>query len=223
MKYAYRLPVVSQWRAIMKSKKIVMAVALICAQHGAQAAVINSGGGQFVWTDLVGALGQTTCDLAPCNLSSISGLTGSSIKITRIGIGGDSDATSGDNTFRLFGGGLDFTWTAGQENFSATYDLGATPLSGTSRGFAYSPVLSLLANDGASLNIQWTHHTDFDLLYTDATDVLGNVFNDIDSLASIRPWIQFEYVSNQQQIPEPGSLALLGLGIAALLTSRKRT
>ena len=44
----------------------------------------------------------------------VTGIAGKKIVVTKIGICGDSDSGSGPNRFRLTGGGLDFSWEAGQ-------------------------------------------------------------------------------------------------------------
>lgn len=129
------------------------------------ATIIDNGGGQFVWTELV-YNGHPAMDCIPCSFASLAGTPGQSLRIVKVGIGGDADATSGDISFRLSGGGLDFTWTAGQEAYAATYDLGATPaLAGSARGFTYSNDLNMLALDGASLTLTWDHRFDWDGRY----------------------------------------------------------
>ena len=191
----------------------------------ANAGILPAAAGQFVWTELAWA--NSACRPAvnggPCTLGSIDGLAGQSIRIVRLGIGGDADSTSGDAGFRLRGGGLDVSWTAGQTADSAAHDLGATPaLAGSARGFTYSPVLDLTALDGASLTITWDYHYDFDGRYTAATDLLGNSFDDSNLASSVRPWIQFERLNNTRELPEPMSVAMLGLGMMALAYTRRR-
>ncbi len=209
--------------------KLLRAVAFASALVApcAQAVILDSGGGQFVWTERV----RVTDACVPlssgnCPLSGIPGEAGAGIRIVRLGIGGDADVSSGDMGFRLVGGGLDFTWTAGQTATPATYDLGFTPLATSgdlafARGFAYSAELDLLALEGASLQVSWIHSMDFDGKYTRATDVLGNTFDDAAFNSSARPWIQFEYVS---AIPEPQSYALLlaGLGLLGFAARRRK-
>src|SRR5688572_16729612 len=153
--------------------------ALICGffPSALQATIIDSGGGQFVWTELV-TFSSPCQPSAVCQVGSIPGSPGSLIEIVNIAIGGDADATSGDAVFRLVGGGLDFTWTSGQSGTIATYDLGATPPTGpgSDRGFTYSGPISFFATEGTSLNIFFVAHFDFDGRFTNATDILGNVF-----------------------------------------------
>src|SRR5688572_5445392 len=75
----------------------------------------------------------TSVDGVGCNhnllLGTLEGKSNFKINILKIGIGGDADNASGKQAFAMQGGGLDFTWGAGQEQnppFALTYVLNPT-------------------------------------------------------------------------------------------------
>lgn len=124
-------------------------------------------------------------------MGSIPAISGKKIRIHKLGICGDSRNTSGANQFRLSGGGLNFTWHAGQNNPGSTHTLQPTPVKGASYGFTYQAV-NYLANAGQSLTLQWTYHNDWDSLRCTDTHELGNVYND-PTASSVRAWVLYSY------------------------------
>lgn|GEM_PF-3376471 len=66
---------------------------------------------------------------------------------------GDSDSGSGPNRFRVSGGGVNFTFAAGQSSVSTNQWLGSTPSTGGSaRGFVYRTV-SYTGNMGQGMTV----------------------------------------------------------------------
>jgi hypothetical protein len=128
----------------------------------------------------------------PHTFGTINGLPGRSIKILKIGICGDSDSGSGANVIQVTGGGLNFTWEAGQNAQNSTYVLDPTPTtgSGSERGFSYQTV-NHVANEGQTITIKWTYHYDWDGRFCSASDTEGNSYND--PAYSIRSWILYTY------------------------------
>jgi len=126
------------------------------------------------------------------NLGTIPGKTGKKIVITKVGMCGDSDQSSGANRFYVSGGGIGFRFAAGQSNpGSVNQWLGFTPtISGSARGFVYKTV-SYTASVGASVSVTWDYHSDWDGRYCDATDSEGNKYTD--QTSTVRPWILYEY------------------------------
>jgi hypothetical protein len=159
----------------------------------------------------------------PQLVGTIAGVAGESIEISFLGIGGDADIGSGDVLFRAVGGGLDFTWVAGQGLTAATHRLAPTPVAiggptASARGFSFLSV-NYTAAVGASVDIFWLGSFDFDGRYTFGTDLLGNSYNDSGIPSSIRPWLQYERVSD---VPEPALLLIIGSGgLLARLGRRK--
>ncbi|MDF1811624.1 MAG: PEP_CTERM-anchored TLD domain-containing protein [Verrucomicrobiales bacterium] len=136
------------------------------------------------------------------NIGSIPGEVGKSILVTAVGIGGDSTSGSGDNRFVLSGGGLDFSWVAGQQSTPADLRIPGTPIvsngpDSSARGFSVgSPFL--VAEQGAALELSWDYHSDYDGLYTYGTDPLGNFYDDSGTSSSIRPIVQYAYVTDSE-------------------------
>ncbi|MEY3014369.1 MAG: hypothetical protein RIT45_3104 [Pseudomonadota bacterium] len=124
-------------------------------------------------------------------MGTIAAISGKKIRIHRIAICGDSAPASGSNQFRLSGGGLNFTWHAGQNNPGSTHTLSPTPNKGASHGFTYANV-NYLSSAGASLTLQWTYHNDWDGYRCTDTDDQGNVYND-PSGSSVRAWVLYSY------------------------------
>jgi len=122
------------------------------------------------------------------------GVAGESIVIDVFGIGGDWDANSGWNVFRITGGGLDFTWGTGKagDAKSVTYALAPTPVvagpNENARGLSYVDV-NLVAAVDASLERFWRYHDDFDDLYTYGFDQFGNFYDDSASFHSLWPLV----------------------------------
>jgi hypothetical protein len=124
-------------------------------------------------------------------MGTIPGANGKRIRITQIGICGDSDSGSGPNRFTVSGGGFDFSFAAGQSSVSTTYFLGVTPTaSGSGRGFITKSV-SLLGSLGQGATVQWDYHNDWDGRFCQATDPYGNAYND--GASSVRSWIAYTY------------------------------
>ena len=123
-------------------------------------------------------------------MGTIPGKVGMKIRIKEVAICGDSMSSSGANRFKLNGGGLAFSWYAGQNNPGGTYQLAPTPSSGASRGFSYKTV-NHLAQAGASLTITWDYHNDWDGLYCDATSKDGVKYKDSNS--TVRAWVAYHY------------------------------
>ncbi len=89
-------------------------------------------------------------------VGTITSNPGETISITKLGIGGDADSTSGDAMFRLVGGGLDFTWVAGQFSTPADFRLAPTTITAgptiSARSISYADV-SLSATAGSTLSV----------------------------------------------------------------------
>ncbi len=187
--------------------------------------VIDSGGGQFVFTGLVANTSPTIPNNSPGAINVLVGTidlqAGESINVTRLGIGGDSTAASGDNRFRMVGAGLDFTWIAGQQSTAADFRLAPAPSGGFS--FTNPGDVNFTSLEGQTISIFWDYHFDFDGGNSvNATDPLGNSFNDTSFAAAIRPWLQFEF--NNASVPEANSFLLMllgGLAISVYSKSKK--
>ncbi len=127
----------------------------------------------------------------PTAMGTIPAQAGKKIVISKIGICGDSDATSGPNVFSAKGAGLDFTWASGQNQPACTYFLSPTPPKNASRGFTFKAV-SHVGNVGEAVSVTWESHIDYDGLYCTDTDELGNVYNDVGG-SSVRVWVLYQY------------------------------
>lgn len=127
-------------------------------------------------------------------MGTIQGVPGKKIRITKIGMCGDSVSGSGPNRFRAAGGGINFTWAAGRNasHVSSNHWIGLTPnTGGTGTGFVYKSV-TYTASVGASVTVTWDYHYDWDGYYCNATDEDGKAYKD--TASSIRGWIKYEYV-----------------------------
>lgn len=218
----------------------VLGAALFLMPLQSHATVIDSGGGQFVWTDLIGAFStqqaSSTPGLVNVTMSGVNPLAdlgaafsaGDQIHISRIGMAGDSRASSGDNRFRLVSGsgGTDFTWVAGQQSTPADYRLAPTPepgtVSGSSTGFTYA-VVDYTLNADEIFTVSWDHHFDYDGRFAGATDILGNAFNDSAFPSSIRAWVQFDVVTGgAAAVAEPGLIAFFVLALTMFGALRRK-
>ncbi len=160
-------------------------------------------------------------------VATIEGRAGERILITRLGIGGDADADSGDALFRLHsthatanfhfagGQGAGMQWGSVGE---IAHRLDPTPnVDASGRGFSLLDVSYLLKEgEGFTLNFRGTK--DWDGRYTYAADPLGNFFDDSSVGSSLRGWIEFQVVP----VPEPMTLAVLA-PLALWRARRKRS
>jgi cysteine-rich repeat protein len=124
-------------------------------------------------------------------MGTIPGKAGKQIVIYKIGICGDSAQSSGSNQFRVSGGGLNFTWHAGQNNPGSTHTLSPTVPKGAGHSLSTMQV-SYTASVGSSLTVQWTYHNDWDGYRCTDTDELGNTYND-GTASSVRVWVMYGY------------------------------
>jgi hypothetical protein len=85
------------------------------------------------------------------------------------------------------------------------------------RGFSYFDV-NLVATVGASLEIFWIFHEDYDNLYTYGFDKFGNLYDHSANFHSLRPLVAYEVT------PLPATLPLFvaGLGALGLLGWRRK-
>lgn len=132
----------------------------------------------------------------PGILATIPAVPGQRIHIIEVGIGGDADFGSGPTQFTLLGGGIDFSWAAGQAVVvSADLQLPTTPVgAGSARGFSIATV-DLTANVGEAVSLQWDFHNDFDGRFTVGTDTEGNTYDDSLISSSVRPYVRYELIS----------------------------
>ncbi|MBM4397893.1 MAG: putative metal-binding motif-containing protein, partial [Deltaproteobacteria bacterium] len=135
---------------------------------------------------------QRSSGLPTQTLGTIPALSGKRIRVTTLGICGDSDSSSGPNRFTAAGGGQTFSWAAGQSYVSATYTLAPTPVVSGSyrRGFSYLNV-DHVTTAGAGMTVQWDYHYDWDSKYCSTQDVLGNSYSDPSS--TVRAWVRYRY------------------------------
>ena len=134
-----------------------------------------------------------TAATPPIALGTIPGVPGRRVRIIKLGICGDADATSGQQGFRASdGAGMSFTWGAGQNNSgNVTYVLAPTPVvTGSARGFSYQTV-DILAASGASVAIEFALRFDFDALFCGASDENGTAF--ADAASTTRAWVKYRY------------------------------
>lgn len=149
----------------------------------------------------------------PIALASVPGVPDMRIHVLEIGVGGDADAGSGPVLFSALGGGLAFSWSAGQMSAGATYTLDPTPVGEPplgARGFSYASV-SEWADPGSSVLIRWHGNLDPDGFHTQAYDSQGTFFSD--PPGSARAWLRYELVA----VPEPSTGALLLMGGACVV------
>ena len=126
-------------------------------------------------------------------VGSIPAKPGARVVITKLGICGDADASTGPARFRANGASLDFTWWAGAWNPGATHQLSPTPTkSGNARGFSYLPVYYQGAI-GQGVTITWDYYNSWGGRWCEDTDELGKAYKDPTS--SVRTWLKYEYVS----------------------------
>ena len=124
-------------------------------------------------------------------MGTIPAVDGKSIRITRVGICGDADSSSGPKQFTIGGGGLGFSWEAGQWQYNSNHYLGHTDPSGGGNGFVFSDV-NYVAASGNALDVQYTYNGDWDGAGgCDASDGEGNMY--IDPGTSVRVWVQYHY------------------------------
>ncbi|MFH1438221.1 MAG: hypothetical protein ABIJ56_21110 [Pseudomonadota bacterium] len=124
-------------------------------------------------------------------VGTIPAVAGRRVHIVKLGICGDSDATSGPNVFTAAGAGLSFTWECGQSTRGSTHILAPTPnLGGNARGFSYADV-NYLGNIGEPVDVTWTYHADWDGNLCQTTDSEGNSYSDV--AGTVRPWVLYEY------------------------------
>lgn len=179
---------------------------------------------QILYAELVPWPGGLVSVNADILTETLAGVADKQIRVLRVGIGGDADAASGPIGYRAIGGGLDFTWAAGQaiSGPAPTYALDpTTPTNaGSGRGFTYSGELSLLLEVGQALSIYSDYRLDGDGRYAFGTDLLGNSYDDSGSPSSHRPWVLYEYVD--ARVPEPGTWAMMILGFASTGAALRR-
>jgi hypothetical protein len=159
-------------------------------------------------------------------IATIPALPGQSIRIIRVGIGGDAEASSGPQAFQILGAGLNFTWGAGQPNppqvpldytLAPTVAQGGSPSNG--RGFTYSADLNQTGAAGQSIQVRWRGTSDWDGNFTWGTDSQGNVFDDsgVEVCCSARAWVLYEIVGQAVAVPTQSETALAVLvGMIAL-------
>jgi cysteine-rich repeat protein len=128
----------------------------------------------------------------PKTMGTIPAAPGKRIKITKVGICGDSTSGSGPNRFDVTGTGVNFSFSAGQnKNGGATHWLTPVPAQGASHGFSYLSV-NYIGAVGTAVSMKWTYHYDWDGHRCTGTDEDGKIYNDPNS--SIRAWLKYEYI-----------------------------
>jgi hypothetical protein len=128
-------------------------------------------------------------------MGSIPAMAGKRIAIQKVGICGDADADSGPKGFHATGGGVDFTWAAGQNQIGVTHWLGHCPKTGSDpqNGFVYADVAHQ-GSPGGEVNIYINHNDDWDGNYCQDTDTKGNAYNDSGNNVSVRVWVLYTYL-----------------------------
>lgn len=125
-------------------------------------------------------------------IGTIPAIPGKKIRITKVGICGDSSANSGPNRFDVAGGGVNFSFSAGQnKNGGATHWLSPTPKQGASHGFTYASV-SYTTAVGAAMTVTWAYQYDWDGYRCTGADEDGKSYSDPTS--SVRGWVKYEYI-----------------------------
>lgn len=199
----------------------LLGVALLAAMAAAPAAAVP-----LVVAPAV-SVNDSDSDVDPnLLLATIPALPGQSIRIIRVGIGGDAEANSGPQAFQIVGAGLNFTWGAGQAlspQVPLDYTLAPTVVQGGSpsngRGFTYSPDLNQVGAAGQPVQIRWRGTSDWDTNFTWGTDSQGIVFDDsgVDVCCSARAWVLYEIVGQATAVPTQSETALAALvGMMAL-------
>jgi hypothetical protein len=207
-----------QWGNMKQFSRVLLCAISIFFVHS------NANSATVLYTELFsfGSVGVGEGDIL---VEMLAGASGKQIKILKLGIGGDADQGSGPIGFRAIGGGVDFTWAAGQEtHFGSdipTYKLAPTPETVSSgRGFSYSGDLSLVLNEGAGLEIYSDFRRDFDGRYTIGSDLLGNNYDDSAVPSSFRPWVLYEYV-DVAAVPEPATWLMMISGFAVIAATMR--
>ncbi|MBK7395895.1 MAG: hypothetical protein IPJ34_06200 [Myxococcales bacterium] len=147
-------------------------------------------------TLLFTAPGTDASITTPKVMGTLKAYAGKRIRIVKVGICGDSDATSGPNRFvATDGAAMSFSWAAGQTTVAipgtTTYRLAPTPpASGSARGFSYQ-VVSHLGAVGQPMTVSWDFHADYDGLLCGALDEDGASYSD--PASSVRVWLKYRY------------------------------
>jgi len=129
----------------------------------------------------------------PFTIGTIPGKPGMKIVISKVGLCGDADCSAGPKRFVAVGGGLNFSWAAGQNQCDATHWLGCTqPTQGNGRGFVYADVVQTAAV-GQSVDVKIDLNKDWDGHYCHDTDTEGNAYDDSGNNVSVRGWVLYHY------------------------------
>ncbi len=145
--------------------------------------------------DLIFTAVSVASGAAPALMGTIPGKKARKIHILKVGICGDSDAASGPNRFLASdSGAMSFSWSCGQTAVPSTFTLTPTPPSGTGpaagRGWTYKAVDQTAALS-TSVSVTWDYHNDWDGLFCNAPDELGNAY--ADPAATVRVWVRYRY------------------------------
>ena len=128
-------------------------------------------------------------------MGTIPAIPGKKIAISKVGICGDADADSGPKGFHATGGGVDFTWAAGQSQPNSTYWLGHCGKTGDDpkNAFVYASV-SHQASPGSEVSIYINHNSDWDGNHCYDHDSKGNWYDDSNNNVSVRAWVLYTYL-----------------------------
>lgn len=145
-------------------------------------------------------------------LSSISGVAGHQVHLSKLGVDGDTMDTPDPNQVSLIGGGLGISWAAENPAQIAmgkagtpTFILPSTPATKPLGGDISVQPVDFLAAEGQSLLVRWDQYYDWDDYHIKDTDSEGNVYNYSGFLSSIRAYVRYELIA----IPKPSTAALL--------------